>query len=162
MWINCLVSCCTGSTAFPYNPLTIRMMNVAPTSIACAPPTMGQASSHPPPRTWEREPAPLLSSQYETLSDSDDWTQGSGWACRQRVFQDCPPQTRDSPQEPKSLTKEVKAFVHRQMQSSIQFFWADVGWKVWSEALCRVHSERLYLLSICLFKKNSWNHSSVL
>lgn len=62
----------SGSTAFPYNPLTIRMMNVAPTSIACAPPTMGQASSHPPPRTWEREPAPLLSSQYETLSDSDD------------------------------------------------------------------------------------------
>ncbi|XP_051891481.1 nuclear receptor corepressor 1 isoform X10 [Pristis pectinata] len=62
----------SGSTAFPYNPLTIRMMSVAPTSIACAPPTMGQASSHPPARTWEREPAPLLSSQYETLSDSDD------------------------------------------------------------------------------------------
>ncbi|XP_072909151.1 nuclear receptor corepressor 1 isoform X3 [Hemitrygon akajei] len=62
----------SGSTAFPYNPLTIRMMSVAPTSIACAPPTMGQASSHPPTRTWEREPAPLLSSQYETLSDSDD------------------------------------------------------------------------------------------
>ncbi|XP_069767340.1 nuclear receptor corepressor 1 isoform X4 [Narcine bancroftii] len=62
----------SGSTAFPYNPLTIRMMSVAPTSIACAPPTMGQASSHPPARTWEREPAPLLSSQYETLSDSDE------------------------------------------------------------------------------------------
>ncbi|XP_067866952.1 nuclear receptor corepressor 1 isoform X5 [Heterodontus francisci] len=62
----------SGSTAFPYNPLTMRMMSVAPTSITCAPPTMGQASSHPPARTWEREPAPLLSSQYETLSDSDD------------------------------------------------------------------------------------------
>ncbi|XP_048468270.1 nuclear receptor corepressor 1 [Rhincodon typus] len=62
----------SGSTAFPYNPLTMRMMSVAPTSIACAPPAMGQASSHPPARTWEREPAPLLSSQYETLSDSDD------------------------------------------------------------------------------------------
>ncbi|XP_078404498.1 nuclear receptor corepressor 1 isoform X13 [Cetorhinus maximus] len=62
----------SGSTAFPYNPFTMRMMSVAPTSIACAPPTMGQASSHPPARTWEREPAPLLSSQYETLSDSDD------------------------------------------------------------------------------------------
>ncbi|XP_072326140.1 nuclear receptor corepressor 1 isoform X3 [Scyliorhinus torazame] len=62
----------SGSTAFPYNPFTMRMMSVTPTSIACAPPTMGQASSHPPARTWEREPAPLLSSQYETLSDSDD------------------------------------------------------------------------------------------
>ncbi|XP_078080657.1 nuclear receptor corepressor 1 isoform X5 [Mustelus asterias] len=62
----------SGSTAFPYNPFTMRMMSVAPTPIACAPPTMGQASSHPPARTWEREPAPLLSSQYETLSDSDD------------------------------------------------------------------------------------------
>ncbi|XP_059511460.1 nuclear receptor corepressor 1 isoform X4 [Stegostoma tigrinum] len=62
----------SGSTAFPYNPLTMRMMSVAPTSIACAPPAMGQASSHPPARTWDREPAPLLSSQYETLSDSDD------------------------------------------------------------------------------------------
>ncbi|XP_067823976.1 nuclear receptor corepressor 1 isoform X2 [Heptranchias perlo] len=62
----------SGSTVFPYNPLTMRVMNVQSSPITCAPPTMGQASSHPPTRTWDREPAPLLSSQYETLSDSDD------------------------------------------------------------------------------------------
>uniref|UniRef100_A0A8C3Y5E5 Nuclear receptor corepressor 1 n=1 Tax=Catharus ustulatus TaxID=91951 RepID=A0A8C3Y5E5_CATUS len=53
----------TGSTQFPYNPLTMRMLSsTPPTSITCAPPN----------RIWEREPAPLLSAQYETLSDSDD------------------------------------------------------------------------------------------
>uniref|UniRef100_A0A8C5FFW8 Nuclear receptor corepressor 1 n=1 Tax=Gadus morhua TaxID=8049 RepID=A0A8C5FFW8_GADMO len=49
----------TGSMQFPYNPLTMRM---PPTSIAS--PQQQQQ------RVWEREP--LLSEQYETLSDSDD------------------------------------------------------------------------------------------
>ncbi|XP_060538230.1 nuclear receptor corepressor 1-like isoform X1 [Pantherophis guttatus] len=67
----------TGSTQFPYNPLTIRMLsNTPPTSMACAPPSASQAAAaaaaHQPSRIWEREPAPLLSAQYETLSDSDD------------------------------------------------------------------------------------------
>lgn len=62
-----------GSTQFPYNPLTMRMLSsTPPTSIACAPPSMSQATTHPQNRIWEREPAPLLSAQYETLSDSDD------------------------------------------------------------------------------------------
>ncbi|KAJ7308793.1 hypothetical protein JRQ81_008059 [Phrynocephalus forsythii] len=64
----------TGSTQFPYNPLTMRMLSsTPPTPLACAPPpSVSQAASHPPNRIWEREPAPLLSAQYETLSDSDD------------------------------------------------------------------------------------------
>lgn len=62
-----------GSTQFPYNPLTMRMLSsTPPTSIACAPPSMSQATTHQQNRIWEREPAPLLSAQYETLSDSDD------------------------------------------------------------------------------------------
>lgn len=65
----------SGSTQFPYNPLTMRMLSsTPPTSIACAPPSMSQATTHQQNRIWEREPAPLLSAQYETLSDSDDWT----------------------------------------------------------------------------------------
>ncbi|XP_053130985.1 nuclear receptor corepressor 1 isoform X7 [Hemicordylus capensis] len=63
----------TGSTQFPYNPLTMRMLSsTPPTSITCAPPAASQASSHQSSRIWEREPAPLLSAQYETLSDSDE------------------------------------------------------------------------------------------
>ncbi|XP_025027010.1 nuclear receptor corepressor 1 isoform X4 [Python bivittatus] len=63
----------TGSTQFPYNPLTMRMLSsTPPTSMACAPPSASQAAAHQPSRMWEREPAPLLSAQYETLSDSDD------------------------------------------------------------------------------------------
>ncbi|XP_053130830.1 nuclear receptor corepressor 1-like isoform X2 [Hemicordylus capensis] len=63
----------TGSTQFPYNPLTMRMLSsTPPTSITCAPPAVSQASSHQSSRIWEREPAPLLSAQYETLSDSDE------------------------------------------------------------------------------------------
>uniref|UniRef100_A0A7M4FZV3 Nuclear receptor corepressor 1 n=1 Tax=Crocodylus porosus TaxID=8502 RepID=A0A7M4FZV3_CROPO len=63
----------TGSTQFPYNPLTMRMLSsTPPTSIACAPPSISQATTHQQNRIWEREPAPLLSAQYETLSDSDD------------------------------------------------------------------------------------------
>ncbi|XP_051024345.1 nuclear receptor corepressor 1 isoform X7 [Acomys russatus] len=63
----------TGSTQFPYNPLTIRMLSsTPPTPIACAPSAINQAAPHQQNRIWEREPAPLLSAQYETLSDSDD------------------------------------------------------------------------------------------
>ncbi|XP_025719719.1 nuclear receptor corepressor 1 isoform X17 [Callorhinus ursinus] len=63
----------TGSTQFPYNPLTMRMLSsTPPTPIACAPSSVNQAAPHQQNRMWEREPAPLLSAQYETLSDSDD------------------------------------------------------------------------------------------
>ncbi|XP_016051920.1 PREDICTED: nuclear receptor corepressor 1 isoform X7 [Miniopterus natalensis] len=63
----------SGSTQFPYNPLTMRMLSsTPPTPIACAPSSVNQAAPHQQNRIWEREPAPLLSAQYETLSDSDD------------------------------------------------------------------------------------------
>ncbi|XP_012661384.1 nuclear receptor corepressor 1 [Otolemur garnettii] len=63
----------TGSTQFPYNPLTMRMLSsTPPTPIACAASAVNQAAPHQQNRIWEREPAPLLSAQYETLSDSDD------------------------------------------------------------------------------------------
>ncbi|XP_048222660.1 nuclear receptor corepressor 1 isoform X9 [Perognathus longimembris pacificus] len=63
----------TGSTQFPYNPLTMRMLSsTPPTPIACNPSAVSQAAPHQQNRIWEREPAPLLSAQYETLSDSDD------------------------------------------------------------------------------------------
>ncbi|XP_043439161.1 nuclear receptor corepressor 1 isoform X24 [Prionailurus bengalensis] len=63
----------SGSTQFPYNPLTMRMLSsTPPTPIACAPSSVNQAAPHQQSRIWEREPAPLLSAQYETLSDSDD------------------------------------------------------------------------------------------
>lgn len=63
----------TGSTQFPYNPLTMRMLSsTPPTPIACTPSAVNQAAPHQQNRIWEREPAPLLSAQYETLSDSDD------------------------------------------------------------------------------------------
>ncbi|XP_055991695.1 nuclear receptor corepressor 1 isoform X9 [Sorex fumeus] len=63
----------SGSTQFPYNPLTMRMLSsTPPTPIACAPSSGNQAAPHQQNRIWEREPAPLLSAQYETLSDSDD------------------------------------------------------------------------------------------
>lgn len=67
----------TGSMQFPYNPLTMRMLSsTPPNSMACPSPSM-QSQQQPqggpvaPTRSWEREP-PLLSEQYETLSDSDD------------------------------------------------------------------------------------------
>ncbi|KAM5309631.1 nuclear receptor corepressor 1 isoform 1-T1 [Glossophaga mutica] len=63
----------TGSTQFPYNPLTMRMLSsTPPTPIACASSSVNPAAPHQQNRIWEREPAPLLSAQYETLSDSDD------------------------------------------------------------------------------------------
>ncbi|XP_040486022.1 nuclear receptor corepressor 1 isoform X1 [Ursus maritimus] len=63
----------TGSTQFPYNPLTMRMLSsTPPTPLACAPSSVNPAAPHAQSRLWEREPAPLLSAQYETLSDSDD------------------------------------------------------------------------------------------
>ncbi|XP_057391222.1 nuclear receptor corepressor 1 isoform X13 [Balaenoptera acutorostrata] len=62
----------TGSTQFPYNPLTMRMLSSTPPApTACAPAAASPAAPHPPSRIWDREPAPLLSAQYETLSDSD-------------------------------------------------------------------------------------------
>ena len=62
-----------GSTQFPYNPLTMRMLSsTPPTPVACTPTSANPAAPHQPSRIWEREPAPLLSAQYETLSDSDD------------------------------------------------------------------------------------------
>lgn len=63
----------SGSTQFPYNPLTMRMLSsTPPTPLACAPSSVNPAAAHAQSRLWEREPAPLLSAQYETLSDSDD------------------------------------------------------------------------------------------
>ncbi|XP_059938952.1 nuclear receptor corepressor 1 isoform X7 [Mesoplodon densirostris] len=67
----------TGSTQFPYNPLTMRMLSSTPPApvacapVACAPTSASPATPHQPSRIWDREPAPLLSAQYETLSDSD-------------------------------------------------------------------------------------------
>uniref|UniRef100_A0A8C9CFH1 Nuclear receptor corepressor 1 n=1 Tax=Phocoena sinus TaxID=42100 RepID=A0A8C9CFH1_PHOSS len=67
----------TGSTQFPYNPLTMRMLSSTPPApvacapVACAPASASPAAPHQPSRIWDREPAPLLSAQYETLSDSD-------------------------------------------------------------------------------------------
>uniref|UniRef100_A0A671RQ42 Nuclear receptor corepressor 1-like n=1 Tax=Sinocyclocheilus anshuiensis TaxID=1608454 RepID=A0A671RQ42_9TELE len=71
----------TGSMQFPYNPLTMRMLSsTPPTSMACPSPSMQSQQQQPQggasgpvasTRAWEREP-PLLSEQYETLSDSDD------------------------------------------------------------------------------------------
>uniref|UniRef100_A0A8D0H9Y0 Uncharacterized protein n=1 Tax=Sphenodon punctatus TaxID=8508 RepID=A0A8D0H9Y0_SPHPU len=60
----------TGSTPFPYNPLTIRL----PTGVVTAappPPAIPQGSSNNQHHAWEEEPKPLLCSQYETLSDSE-------------------------------------------------------------------------------------------
>ncbi|XP_035290949.1 nuclear receptor corepressor 1-like [Anguilla anguilla] len=63
----------TGSMQFPYNPLTMRMLSsTPPSSMPCASPSLQaqQGGAVPQARVWEREP--LLSEQYETLSDSDD------------------------------------------------------------------------------------------
>lgn len=77
-WLFVSLSSCPGSMQFPYNPLTMRMLSsTPPNSMACPSPSM-QSQQQPqggpvaPTRSWEREP-PLLSEQYETLSDSDDW-----------------------------------------------------------------------------------------
>ncbi|XP_043924467.1 nuclear receptor corepressor 2 isoform X3 [Protopterus annectens] len=58
-----------GSTPFPCNPLTMRL----PTGlVAVTPPTsVPQGSANPQHRAWEKEPMPLLCSDYEPLSDSD-------------------------------------------------------------------------------------------
>ncbi|XP_048467367.1 nuclear receptor corepressor 2-like [Rhincodon typus] len=59
----------TGSTPFPYNAVTARLSSgilspsLAPPSMPIRMPVCGQ------PEHWEREP--LLSAQYETLSDSE-------------------------------------------------------------------------------------------
>ncbi|XP_075689751.1 nuclear receptor corepressor 2 isoform X4 [Rhinoderma darwinii] len=59
----------TGSTPFPYNPLTIRL----PTNLVTAPSSTAipQSNSTTPQRARDEEPKPLLCSQYETLSDSE-------------------------------------------------------------------------------------------
>ncbi|KAG8456018.1 hypothetical protein GDO86_001996 [Hymenochirus boettgeri] len=59
----------TGSTPFPYNPLTIRL----PTGLVAAQTssTIPQGNSGTPQRARDEEPKPLLCSQYETLSDSE-------------------------------------------------------------------------------------------
>ncbi|KAJ8266327.1 hypothetical protein GJAV_G00129140 [Gymnothorax javanicus] len=64
----------TGSMQFPYNPLTMRMLSSTPPSSMASPSALQpqQPGAVPQPRVWEREPEPLLSEQYETLSDSDD------------------------------------------------------------------------------------------
>ncbi|XP_012726673.2 nuclear receptor corepressor 1 isoform X1 [Fundulus heteroclitus] len=65
----------TGPMQFPYNPLTMRMMSTPPTSMASPSiQSQQQQQQQPPPtagqqRMWQQ---PLLSAQYETLSDSDD------------------------------------------------------------------------------------------
>uniref|UniRef100_A0AAY4DEI6 Nuclear receptor corepressor 2 n=1 Tax=Denticeps clupeoides TaxID=299321 RepID=A0AAY4DEI6_9TELE len=61
----------TGSTPFPYNPLTMTMRlpgsmpTPSPTQTSQSAGGVGQG------RSWEDEPKPLLCSQYETLSDSE-------------------------------------------------------------------------------------------
>uniref|UniRef100_A0A668ALN0 Nuclear receptor corepressor 1 n=1 Tax=Myripristis murdjan TaxID=586833 RepID=A0A668ALN0_9TELE len=68
----------TGSMQFPYNPLTMRMLSSTPPTSIASPSIQSQQQQPMPPggapvaqqRVWEREP--LLSEQYETLSDSDD------------------------------------------------------------------------------------------
>lgn len=67
-----------GPMQFPYNPLTIRMLsNTPPTSIASPSLQSQQQQQQPPPAgtpvTQQRPWPSLLSEQYETLSDSDDW-----------------------------------------------------------------------------------------
>ncbi|XP_063310387.1 nuclear receptor corepressor 2 isoform X2 [Pelobates fuscus] len=59
----------TGSTPFPYNPLTIRL----PSGLVAAPSSTSipQSNSGNPQRARDEEPKPLLCSQYETLSDSE-------------------------------------------------------------------------------------------
>ncbi|XP_071382038.1 nuclear receptor corepressor 1 isoform X1 [Centroberyx affinis] len=66
-----------GSMQFPYNPLTMRMLSSTPPTSIASPSIQSQQQQQlqagapvAQQRVWEREP--LLSEQYETLSDSDD------------------------------------------------------------------------------------------
>ncbi|XP_038153535.1 nuclear receptor corepressor 1 isoform X2 [Cyprinodon tularosa] len=61
----------TGPMQFHYSPLTMRMMNTPPTSMA-SPSIQSQQQQQPPAGGQQRVWQPLLSEQYETLSDSDD------------------------------------------------------------------------------------------
>lgn len=62
---------------FPYNPLTMRILNNTPPTSIASPAIQSQQQQQPTPtaapvgqqRVWQS----LLSEQYETLSDSDDW-----------------------------------------------------------------------------------------
>lgn len=59
----------TGSTPFPYNPLTMRLPSGVVTAAPAAPLPQGAPGSQH--HAWDEEPKPLLCSQYETLSDSE-------------------------------------------------------------------------------------------
>uniref|UniRef100_UPI00398F28D1 nuclear receptor corepressor 2-like n=1 Tax=Pristiophorus japonicus TaxID=55135 RepID=UPI00398F28D1 len=64
----------TGSAPFPYNTLTLRLpTGLAPASLVPPPAIIPQTTAASQQRSWDREgePQPLLSSQYETLSDSE-------------------------------------------------------------------------------------------
>lgn len=71
---------CPGSMQFPYNPLTMRILNNTPPTSIASPAIQSQQQQQPPQppaaaapvgqqRVWQS----LLSEKYETLSDSDDW-----------------------------------------------------------------------------------------
>lgn len=77
---------------FPYNPLTMRILNNTPPTSIASPAIQSQQQQQPAPaaapvgqqRVWQS----LLSEQYETLSDSDDWAlliQSSGTRRRSRL-----------------------------------------------------------------------------
>ncbi|XP_039627956.1 nuclear receptor corepressor 2 isoform X1 [Polypterus senegalus] len=57
----------TGSTIFPYNPLTMRL----PTGLTPVTSSIVQGGSSTSNRVWDEERKPLLCSQYETLSDGE-------------------------------------------------------------------------------------------
>ncbi|KAI1893538.1 hypothetical protein AGOR_G00124760 [Albula goreensis] len=66
-----------GSAQFPYNPLTMRMLNSTPPTSTAATPLSHQAppSSLPPSRAWEREPLLSEKSTGEMLLDNMEyWT----------------------------------------------------------------------------------------
>lgn len=59
----------TGSTPFPYNPLTMRLPSGVVTAAPAVPLPQGTPGGQH--HAWDEEPKPLLCSQYETLSDSE-------------------------------------------------------------------------------------------
>uniref|UniRef100_H3C237 Nuclear receptor corepressor 1 n=1 Tax=Tetraodon nigroviridis TaxID=99883 RepID=H3C237_TETNG len=58
----------TGSMQFPYNPLTMRILNNTPPTSIASPAIQTAAAPVGQQRVWKS----LLSEKYETLSDSDD------------------------------------------------------------------------------------------
>ncbi|XP_051903662.1 nuclear receptor corepressor 1 isoform X1 [Hippocampus zosterae] len=66
-----------GSMQFPYNPLTMRIMSSTPPTSISSPSIQSQQQPQQPPPTGapvgqQRVWPPLMSEQYEALSDSDD------------------------------------------------------------------------------------------